>query len=62
MFRFSPASLQTFIDMVGSILEDRVWCSTVRVPNVRLSCDGHLEIVISDCNCSKYFCVFFFVL
>jgi hypothetical protein len=34
MFKFSPASLQTFIDTPNCVLEDRVQYSTVRIPNV----------------------------
>jgi hypothetical protein len=42
MFKVSPASLQTFIDMPNCVLEDHVQYSTVHIPNV--FCDGHLQI------------------
>jgi hypothetical protein len=42
MFRVSPASLQTFIDTPNCVIEDRVQCSTVHIPNV--FCGGHLQI------------------
>jgi hypothetical protein len=54
MFKVSPANLQAFIDTLICVLEDRVQYSTVHIPNV--FCDGQLQ---SDCNCLKYFCVFF---
>jgi hypothetical protein len=43
MFKVSLASLQTFIDMPNSVLEDRVQYSTVHILNVL--CDGHLQII-----------------
>jgi hypothetical protein len=43
MFKVSPASLQTFIDISNCVLEDRVQYSTVHIPNV--FCDGHLLII-----------------
>jgi hypothetical protein len=43
MFKASPASLQTFIDMPNCFLEDRVQYSTVHIPNV--FCDGHLQLI-----------------
>jgi len=43
MFKTSPASLQTFIDMLNCVLEDRVQYSTVHILNV--FCDGHLQIM-----------------
>jgi hypothetical protein len=43
MFKVSPASLQTFIDMPNCVLEDRVQYSTVHIPNV--FCHGHLQII-----------------
>ena len=43
MFGVATASLQTFIDMPNCVLEDRVQCSTVHIPNV--FCDGHLQII-----------------
>jgi len=42
MFNVSPASLQTFIDMLNCVLKYRVQYSTVHIPNV--FCDGHLQI------------------
>ena len=48
MFKVSPASLQTFIDMPNCVLEDRVQYSTVHIPNV--FCDGHLQLI----NCVYY--------
>jgi hypothetical protein len=44
MFRVSPASLQTFIDMPNWILQDLVQYSTVHIPNVFY--DGHLQIIM----------------
>ena len=41
MFKVSPARLQTFIDTLNCVLEDRVQYSTVHIPNV--FCDGHLQ-------------------
>ena len=43
MFKLSPASLQTIIDTPNCVLEDRIRCSMVHIPNV--FCDGHLQIV-----------------
>ena len=43
MFKMSPSSLQKFIDTPKFVLEDRVQCSTVHIPNV--FCDGHLQII-----------------
>jgi len=43
LFKVSPASLQTFIDMPNCVLEDRVQYSTVHIPNV--FCDSHLQII-----------------
>jgi hypothetical protein len=43
MFKVSPASLRTFIDTPNCVLEDRVQCRAVHVPNV--FCDGHLQII-----------------
>jgi len=43
MFKFSPASLQTFIDTLNCVLEYRVQHSTVHIRNV--FCDGHLQII-----------------
>jgi len=43
MFKVSPASLQTFNDMLNCVLEDHVQYSTVHIPNV--FCDGHLQII-----------------
>jgi len=42
MFKVSPTSLQTFIDMPNCVLEDHVQYSMVHIPNV--FCDGHLQI------------------
>jgi hypothetical protein len=39
MFKVSPASLQTFIDMPNCVLEDRVQCSTVYILNVIMVSD-----------------------
>jgi len=39
----SPSSLQKFIDTPKFVLEDRVQCSTVHIPNV--FSDGHLQII-----------------
>jgi hypothetical protein len=39
----SSASLQTFIDTLNCVLENRVQYSTVHIPNV--FCDGHLHII-----------------
>jgi hypothetical protein len=38
MFKVSPASLQTFIDMLNCVLEDRVQYSTVHI--LIVFCDG----------------------
>ena len=43
MFKVSPASLQTFIDMPNCVLEDRVKYSTAHILNV--FCDGHLQVI-----------------
>jgi len=43
MFKVSPISLQTFIDMPNCVLEDRVQYSTVHIPNV--FCDGNLHLI-----------------
>jgi len=48
MFKVSPASLKTFIDTPNCVLENRVLCSAVHIPNV--FCDGHLQIIILYCN------------
>ena len=48
MFKVSPASLQTFIDTLNCVLEDRVQYSTVHILNV--FCDGHLQLI----NCVLY--------
>ena len=42
MFKVSPASLQTFIDTLNCVLEDRVQYSTAHIPNV--FCDGHRQV------------------
>ena len=44
MFKVSPASLQTFIDMPNCVLEDCVQYSTVHIPNV--FCDGYIQLII----------------
>jgi len=43
MFKVSPASLQTFIDMPNCVLEDSVQYSMVHISNV--FCDGHLQLI-----------------
>ena len=43
MFKVSPASLQTCIDALNCVLEDRVQYSMVHIPNV--FCDGHLLLI-----------------
>jgi hypothetical protein len=43
MFKVSRTSLQTFIDSPNCVLEDRVHCSTIHIPNV--FCDDHLQII-----------------
>jgi len=43
MFKVSPASLQTFIDMPNCVLEDCVQYSMVHILNV--FCDGHLQLI-----------------
>jgi len=43
VFKVSPASLQTFIDTLYCVLEDRVQYSTVHIPNV--FCDGRLQLI-----------------
>jgi hypothetical protein len=43
MFKVSPASLQTFIDTLICVFEDRVQYSTVHIPNAFF--DGHLQII-----------------
>jgi len=43
MFKVSPTSLQTFIDTLNCVLEDRVQYSTVHIPIV--FCDGHLQLI-----------------
>jgi len=43
MFKVSPTSLQTFIDMLNCVLKDHVQYSTVHSPNV--FCDGHLQLI-----------------
>jgi len=43
MFKVSSASLQTFINKPNCVLEDRVYYSTVHIPNV--FCDGHLKLI-----------------
>jgi hypothetical protein len=50
MFKVSLASLQTFIDTLNCVLEDRVQYSTVRIPNV--FCFGHFKIIncVRDCS------------
>jgi len=48
MFKVSPTSLQTFIDMPNHVLEDRVQHNMVHIPNV--FCDGHLQLI----NCVLY--------
>jgi hypothetical protein len=50
MFKVSPASLQTFIDALNCVLEDRVQYSMVHIPNV--FCDGHLQTIncVGDCS------------
>jgi hypothetical protein len=40
MFKVSPTSLQTFIETLNFVLKNRVWYSTVHIPNV--FCDGYL--------------------
>jgi len=49
MFKLSPASLQTLIDMLNCVLKDLVQYSMVHIPNV--FCDGHLQII----NCVGIF-------
>ena len=39
----SPTSLQTFIDTLNCVLEDRVHYRTVHILNV--FCDGHLQFI-----------------
>jgi hypothetical protein len=60
MFKVSPASLQTFIDTPNCVLEDRQDQRDTRltltpsvIPNY------NYVIMVSDCICLKYFCVFF---
>ena len=49
MFKVSPASLQTFIDTLNTVLEDRVQYSTVHIPN------GHLQLInCVYCNCQVH--------
>lgn len=43
MFKVSPASLQTFIDMPNCVLKDHAQHSTVHIPNV--FCIGHFLII-----------------
>ena len=43
MFKVSPAILQTFIDKLNCVLEDRTEYRTVHIPKV--FCDGHLQII-----------------
>jgi hypothetical protein len=43
MFKVSPASLQTLIDIPICVLDDSVQYNTVRIPNV--FCVGHLQII-----------------
>ena len=43
MFKVSPVSLQTCIDTLNCVLEDRVQYSTVHIPNVL--CDDHLQLI-----------------
>jgi hypothetical protein len=45
MFKVTPASLQTFIDTPNCVLEDRV---------------QYTVIMVSDLNCLKYFCAFWY--
>jgi hypothetical protein len=56
MFKVSTASLQTFIDTLNCVLEDRVQYSTVHIPNV--FCDGHLHGTWLKLFKILYFCVF----
>ena len=51
MFKVSLASLQTFIDTLNCVLEDRVQYSTVHIPNV--FCDGHFQLVNYCADCSN---------
>jgi len=43
MFKVSPISLHTFMDMPNCVLEDSVQYSTVHILNV--FCDGHLQLL-----------------
>jgi hypothetical protein len=51
MFKVSPSSLQTLIDMPNCVLEDRVHHSTVHIPNV--ICDGHLQLIRYVLYCNR---------
>ena len=59
MFKVSPASLQTFIDMLNCVLEYRVQYSMVHIPNV--FCDGHLQI-ISCVYCNRQMHRYFLIM
>jgi hypothetical protein len=55
MFKLSPASLQTFIDMPNCVLEDpRLTLTPYVIPNL------NYVIMVSDRNCLKYFCMFLY--
>jgi len=43
MFNVSTATLQTFIDKLNCVLEDRVQYSRVHIPNA--FGDGHLQLI-----------------
>jgi hypothetical protein len=63
MFKVSPASLQTFIDKTKCVPEDRQGQGDTRLtltPSVIPN--SNYVIMVSDWNCLKCFCVFFFVL
>jgi len=47
MFKVSPASLQTFIDMPNCVLKDHVQYSTLHILNV--FCGGHLQYNVFLC-------------
>jgi hypothetical protein len=55
MFKVSPASLQTLIDTPNCVVEEdtRLTLTPSVIPN------SNYVIMVSDCNCLKYFCVFF---
>jgi hypothetical protein len=51
MFIVSPASLQTFIVKSNCVLEGRVQCSTVHIPNV--FCDGRPQLISCVLYCNR---------